>query len=229
MAAALRRGAVALSRAPTTTALATNCVWRRGAATSSSSGATQLHVVLWRPGIAGNLGAALRTARGFGAQLHVIEPGVDVSARAAARAAVGYTRARAGDEDAAAVASEAHLYASLVDYLARAAPRMDATCIVSKAAKYGRCDLHEWTPPAVRHLALLFGNESTGVDALFPALAEAAQCAHLRHAADGLSTAPTLAIPMAPGLRSHNLAVSVGIVMWEASRARLLQHRQQLV
>lgn len=237
----LRRTAAATAAATARGAVPIAASLLRSQATATAEAALQhkqqhlpplapaLHVVLWRPAIAGNVGAALRTARGFGAALHVIEPRVDVSGRAAARAAVGYSRRAAGGggdaDDAAAVATEAYVYHSLHDYLARGAPGMTATVIVSKGAKYGRCELHEWAAPGPRHgcrsVALLFGNESTGVDALYPALAEAGECGHLRASAEALSAAPTVAIPMAPGMRSHNLAVSVGIVLWEATRQQL--------
>jgi tRNA(Leu) C34 or U34 (ribose-2'-O)-methylase TrmL len=171
-------------------------------------------VVLYRPAISGNVGAVVRTCRGWRVPVHIVGPsllaldGTDVQ-----RAAVGYVDP--GDELARERAFT--LFADLSDWHARCGsvfPR-ERRFLLTKRGDLplqhltnglgGGADGGQGAAP----LALLFGNESFGVEESRPGRKELLEAEGWRG----------VRIPMPSGdLRCHNLAISVGMALWEVCR-----------
>jgi tRNA (cytidine/uridine-2'-O-)-methyltransferase len=151
-------------------------------------------VALYQPDIAGNTGAILRIAACLGFDVHLIEPaGFDASDRALKRAGMDYVEMARLTRHADWAAFQA----------AMAGRRLviATTRTTSSRAPSAHCGF-AFAPTDV----LLFGRESAGLPDSIHALADAA-----------------ITIPMQPGARSLNLAVSVGIIAAEAARQLVWQ------
>lgn len=125
--------------------------------------AARIHLIAFRPGIAGNLGTTARTCVGLGAHLHVIKPTVfpleKSNATAVKRASVGYF----DDGDV-----HMHLYENMDDFAERFISNSGrkglAMYIMSKRAKYGsRNMLHDWkVPTSTDAMATMGSSAGTG-------------------------------------------------------------------
>lgn len=140
-------------------------------------------LALFQPEIAANLGAAIRIAACFGAELHVIEP-------------CGFPW-KSKDIDRVAM-----------DYGTWAQPRRHASWAAYRAAYPGRLIVLTTQGSVPHHQVayqdgdhLLIGQESAGVPA------------HIHDSADA-----RVRIPLAPGVRSLNMAVAGAVALAEAQR-----------
>jgi len=186
----------------------------------------RLHAILVRPAIAGNIGATMRTCVAYGATLHVIASPLLLDAAPVRRAATRH------DELANCVS-----YESEEDFCERAFPHFSSLVAVTKFAHHrldvvmamvrdslsypvprgGDDELTAQLRPASADVGLVFGSESRGLRDLPPMLSAA-------FAVDGTELGclrkkcVSASLPMLPAARSLNLAVAVGIALYEASR-----------
>lgn len=109
-----------------------------------------------------------------------------------------------------------HEYADESAFAASTLPTLDCLLIFSKAARYGNVPLAELDlgallpPPADRPavVGVGFGSETEGVT-------------FLPHSAAGravMEAATFVHLPMAPAIRSYNLATTAAIGLWEVTR-----------
>lgn len=143
-----------------------------------------MHIALFEPEIAGNVGAIMRLGACMGADVHLIEPlGFEWDDRRVRRTAMDYID-----------------HVSVTRY-----PGFDAfrktighrRLLLFTTKGSGSAYDFTFAPDDV----LLFGKESAGVPA------EIAKACHAR-----------IRIPMRPGVRSMNLAMSAGLALGEALR-----------
>lgn len=148
-----------------------------------------LHIALFEPEIAGNVGTIARTCMATGTRLHLIRPlGFRLTDEALKRAGMDYWH----DVDVQIHVS----YAAFCEVFAAAFADKRVYALSTKASR-------EYT--AIRYQdasVLLFGPESRGLP-----LQVREQCQAIR-------------IPMQSGARSLNLAVSVGVALYEVIRQR---------
>jgi len=189
---------------------------------------SRLHVALYRPAVAGNVGTILRTSVGFGAVVHIVGPhSLDVERDAGVlRAAVGY-RSK-GDADGAA--PRVVVYADVADFARRTGrlfgPEVGGRVVaLSKAGKHGaeclsrvRLWQHESDEAAgaVTALCLVLGNESSGLDGVPAAILAGWRGVSVPMSAEQWGGVACRTMPTP--LRCYNVAVTAGIALWEAER-----------
>ena len=163
----------------------------------------RLHVVLYKPLIHWNTGAIGRTCLGFGAKLHLVKPlGFELDDTKIRRAGLDYWQ----HVDLA-------VHENWQDFQDAELSRFSAAYLISKQDKLGEMSLlqTEFDFRSNDHgeadVALIFGNEDKGLTGL----------------PESALRWPSVYIPMAPEIRSYNLANSVNVVLWEAFRQR---HKQ---
>jgi tRNA(Leu) C34 or U34 (ribose-2'-O)-methylase TrmL len=166
----------------------------------------------------------------------------------AAVAAAAAAAATTGDDGRDALhAARMTLYSTPADFAARALPWMQLVYPLSKAGRHGERCMHEWGlardvadvarasgAPTV-NVALVLGNETFGLDRAWPWLEARVTRGPGGHTGDddgdddarrraaggapGAGGGACVYIPMAPGVRSLNLAVAASVGLYEACRA----------
>ena len=163
-----------------------------------------LRLALYQPDIAQNTGTILRLAACFGVAVDIIGPaGFDMSSPALTRAGLDYaehavvTRHTGWEAFLAANELETVADTATKDNVVVSATKSPARLVLFTTHGATRLPEFQFQPRDI----LLFGRESAGVPA------------HVHDRADA-----RVRIPLLPGRRSLNLAVSVGIATAEALR-----------
>jgi tRNA (cytidine/uridine-2'-O-)-methyltransferase len=168
-----------------------------------------LHCVLFRPAIAQNVGSIARTCLAFGfSSLHIVEPLFDLTAHTErsrlSRGSVGYAKVDGVFGDANTI-----LYSSCEDFIARSAGLLDSSqyFVFSKHARHGVISIDDWristSTDGLGPVICAFGSESSGIEGIPVRALRGSRCVY---------------IPMAPSVRSLNVAATVAIALHEASR-----------
>ncbi|KAF6003490.1 hypothetical protein F1559_001211 [Cyanidiococcus yangmingshanensis] len=168
----------------------------------ASTGEPLLNIVLYAPSIHWNTGNAARTAVGFQARLHLIEPlGFSLSDRHLKRAGLDYWPH-----------VDLRVWPSWSVFWEKGIPTLGHVFFFTKFAARSlvNVDLVDSSANADllnTKITLIFGNEIHGFENIPP---------------EDIPLERTVAIPMVcpseSGIRSYNLSTSVGIVLWEAYR-----------
>jgi tRNA (cytidine/uridine-2'-O-)-methyltransferase len=152
-----------------------------------------VRIVLFQPQIPPNTGNVARTCAATGSELHLIEPlGFEISDRQLRRAGLDYWPL-----------VQLHRHPDLETFLAERQRRSGRLLALSRHASRSYAEIHyrhnDW---------LLFGRESDGLPA------------NVRERADACLTIPMPAssVAGAGGVRSLNLSVAVGVVLYESLR-----------
>ncbi len=152
-----------------------------------------VRIVLFQPQIPPNTGNVARTCAATGSELHLVEPlGFEITDRQLKRAGLDYWPL-----------VQLHRHPDLEAFLAERQRRGGRLLALTRHASQSYAEIHydpqDW---------LLFGRESDGLPA------------ELRHKADACLTIPMPASSTteAGGVRSLNLSVAVGVVLYESLR-----------